>query len=121
MELNADRPLPCRDEPQLGRVGADAWPLLEAVVGAGTLERVGEDASFARLDGLAALTIAHRHRVLDVLASVRRNRIGGDVEQIRLAALADLGAARRPAVGAREKGAKRGDEKRTARRGPHDW
>src|SRR3982750_2759412 len=121
VELNPDRPLPRRDESQLRGVRPDGCPFPESGVRTGAFERVGEDAALARLDRLSGLTIAHRHRVDDVLASMWRDRIGCDVEQVGLAPLPDLRAARRPTVGTRDERADRSDEERTARREHHDW
>src|SRR3954454_10892993 len=81
VKLDADCPLARLHVAQLALIRADCGRLDEAVVGARALERVREDASLARLDGLARLTILHRDRVQDILSSMRRDGIGRDVEE----------------------------------------
>src|SRR5512146_1029763 len=121
VELDADRPLARGDEAKLRRVRADGRRLREPVVGPRTVQGVGEDAALARLDRLTTLAVADRHRVDDVLARVRRDRVGGDVEQIALTALTDLRTARRSAVGPHDEEAERAGEEHTARPRAHDW
>src|SRR5687768_2513192 len=121
VELDTDRPLSRGDESELRRVGADGRRLGEAVPGARALERVREDAALAVVDRLVALAVAHGDGVDDVLPRVRGDRIGRDVEEVSLRALADLGPTRRSTVDPGHEQAEGAGKDHRAAASIHDW
>ena len=123
VELDADRPLPRRR-----RIAASPCRCRPPAPSRSRRRCARPRACWRRCGpspvsiGWPRLPVAHRHRVDDVLARVRRDRIGRDGEQIRLAALADLRTARRPAVGAdHERAPSVRRQQHAARRRAHDW